>query len=346
MGRPKSGKTKPKGRISLIDRFTGVENISSANVVDDVSESGDNFIENQDSEIHLYEQGTLVANSELRKKRLSEFFRADDNGIKLLSLSELSIRPARALSLALEGNGIILKKDQEWFDFKNLENICVGDLLNIPNVGFGTFKKLIEELQCKLDELEGFEIDTSAQQIKSDISRSDLAFESDLLVQLILQSEKLEVLYENVFSLLLFIYAQESKREASESIRRVWRQRLPWICDEPMKIGDLSKQMGLSNSRINKIQLRGTQIDLSLPQRPNILTNVINLMLEVSSLEEFRFALLEEGFLDSVNFNLGRIRHLGIVLKDSLLVQEFESSVFRWNSMLSRRGNMELPDIE
>jgi len=242
-----------------------------------------------------------------------------------IDLRLLSTRPKRALKRAILDAGIWEAanrsvdeiKSVNFLDFRDISKLRISDVRDLTNVGETTLELLLVEIQSALIEM------------NSDSESKEELTELDSLEELrarITNSKTIEDLIESM------IDYQKSIRNVSDREEFVWRNRLPWITDEPRTLGSIGAEIGVTRERIRQIQRKSSRYSYQIESNVQVLAEIQNILLGCSAYEEFREAMLEEELTTTASMTLGRIRHLAVELNQLDVVSDVEKAIYAWSS--------------
>jgi len=248
-----------------------------------------------------------------------------------VDLKLLGTRPVNALKRALIQSGSWDKLSNQNIDVRQvrfielrvLAHLRISDIRDLKNVGASTLQDLVDELQHAISEFDPAE---------SPNLNSPPLTEIELIQQKILTSENIENLTEYM------IEYQKSIRNISEREEIVWRNRLPWITDNPRTLQAIASDFGVTRERIRQIQRKSSRYSYQIEGQIVVLAEVQNILLGCSSFEEFRQAMIEEELTTSESITLGRIRHLGVELNQPEVVSDVERAIYAWSQVFPSFG--------
>ena len=124
---------------------------------------------------------------------------------------------------------------------------------------------------------------------------------------------------------------QKSIRVMSDREEMIWRNRLPWITDNPKTLDSIGTAIGVTRERIRQIQRKSSRYAYEVNSKIMVLSEVQNILLECSNYEEFREAMIEDGLTQEQSITIGRIRHLAVELGLDEVVFEVERAIYAWS---------------
>lgn len=244
----------------------------------------------------------------------------------LIQWEQFSARPRHALQRAFFNNGLIESAKSKGFLYSEIQPFQIYEFLDQKGVGTPTLDTLVEELQLALNDIAGspeeFMLD------KQNLPENELL----KLTSEIRGSLTIEELVENLFSYLLRQMKDKNRNELDERQIYVWRNRLPWATNEPKTLDAIGKELGVTRERIRQLQARFEKYTLKIDGEIELFINIENLLLEVSTYQEFCSAMVDDGLTGNQNFHPGQIRHLGIAMGQEQLVKEIEAAIYKWAS--------------
>lgn len=241
-----------------------------------------------------------------------------------IELNSLSTRPRNALKRALLQTGewephskrFEVMKRLNFVELRDISQLRISDVRDLNNVGEATLVELIQELQNALAE-----INENEELVETNIELDSL----ELMRQRIISAQSIEELTEAM------IDYQKSIRIMSEREEMIWRNRLPWITDNPKTLDSIGTSLGVTRERIRQIQRKSSRYAYEVNSKINVLSEVQNILLECSNYEEFREAMIEEGLTQEHSITIGRIRHLAVELGQTEVVYEVERAIYAWS---------------
>jgi hypothetical protein len=241
-----------------------------------------------------------------------------------IELNLLSTRPRNALKRALLQSGewephskrFEIMKQLNFVELQDISQLRISDIRDLNNVGEPTLVELIQELQRALIEF------TQDEDLIVDNHELD-SLESMRLK--ITSAQSIEELTEAM------IDYQKSIRVMSDREEMIWRNRLPWITDNPKTLDSIGTALGVTRERIRQIQKKSSRYAYGLDSKVVVLSEVQNILLECMNHEEFREAMIEEGLTTEKSITIGRIRHLAVELGQAEVVFEVERAIYAWS---------------
>lgn len=241
-----------------------------------------------------------------------------------IELNSLSTRPRNALKRALLQTGewephskrFEVMQRLNFVELRDISQLRISDVRDLNNVGEATLVVLIQELQNALAE-----INEDEELVETNIELDSL----ELMRQRIISAQSIEELTEAM------IDYQKSIRIMSEREEMIWRNRLPWITDNPKTLDSIGTSLGVTRERIRQIQRKSSRYAYEVNSKINVLSEVQNILLECSNYEEFREAMIEEGLTQENSITIGRIRHLAVELGQTEVVYEVERAIYAWS---------------
>lgn len=241
-----------------------------------------------------------------------------------IDLNSLSARPRNALKRALLQTGewephskrFEVMKKLNFVELRDISQLRISDVRDLNNVGESTLVELIRELQRALTELTQDEDDLETN------------FELDSLESMrlkIISSQSIEELTEAM------IDYQKSIIVMSEREEMIWRNRLPWITDNPKTLDSIGTALGVTRERIRQIQRKSSRYAYEVNSKILVLSEVQNILLECSNYEEFQEAMIEDGLTQEQSITIGRIRHLAVELGQDEVIFEVERAIYAWS---------------
>lgn len=241
-----------------------------------------------------------------------------------IDLNSLSTRPRNALMRALLQSGawephsrrFEVKKKLNFVELRDISQLRISDVRDLNNVGESTLVELIRELQSALTEM------------SQDEDELETNYELDSL-----ESMRMKIISANSIEELTeaMIEYQKSIRVMSEREEMIWRNRLPWITDNPKTLDSIGITLGVTRERIRQIQRKSSRYAYEVNSKIMVLSEVQNILLECSNYEEFREAMIEEGLTEEPSITIGRIRHLAVELGQDEVVFEVERAIYAWS---------------
>jgi hypothetical protein len=241
-----------------------------------------------------------------------------------IELNSLSTGPRNALMRALlrtfewepHSKRFEIMKQLNFVELQDISQLRISDVRDLSNVGELTLVKLIQELQRALTEF------TQDEDLIVDNHELD-SLESMRLK--ITSAQSIEELTEAM------IDYQKSIRVMSDREEMIWRNRLPWITDNPKTLDSIGTELGVTRERIRQIQKKSSRYAYGLDSKVVVLSEVQNILLECVNHEEFREAMIEEGLTTEKSLTIGRIRHLAVELGQAEVVFEVERAIYAWS---------------
>ena len=241
-----------------------------------------------------------------------------------IELNLLSARPRNALKRALLQTGewephskrFEIMEQLNFVELRDISQLRISDVRDLKNVGEPTLVELIQELQLALNEFNQDE----------DLVINNYELDSLEAMRLkITSAQSIEELTEAM------IDYQKSIRVMSDREEMIWRNRLPWITDNPKTLDSIGTGLGVTRERIRQIQKKSSRYAYEVNSKITVLSEVQNILLECVNHEEFREAMIEEGLTLEKSITIGRIRHLAVELRQAEVVFEVERAIYAWS---------------
>jgi hypothetical protein len=241
-----------------------------------------------------------------------------------IDLNSLSTRPRNALKRALLQTGqwesnskrFEVMKTLNSLELRDIKQLRISDVRDLNNVGESTLVELIQELQKALTE----------KIQDSELMENDTELDSlDSLRIKMISAQSIEELTESM------IEYQKAIRVLSEREENIWRNRLPWITDNPKTLDSIGTAHGVTRERIRQIQRKSSRYAYEVNSKVLVLSEVQNILLGCSNHEEFQEAMIEEGLTNEKSITIGRIRHLGVELGQTEVVFDVERAIYTWS---------------
>lgn len=210
-----------------------------------------------------------------------------------------------------------------------LSSLTIGDLRDLRQVGEKKIFQLIHELRKSISSLSGYvHIPLSAEEYQPEsISITEVEIEA---------ASTLEELTQRMVDHLKFEFELQAMLDTRRLIQidfrteEIWKNRLPWLSDTPKTLDALGKDFDITRERVRQIQNLATRYPFSKNLQINLFQEIQELLLESSSLEDFRNSLLEEGLTISKEHSIGKIRYLALEFGYSEIASDIEKSIYRW----------------
>jgi hypothetical protein len=241
-----------------------------------------------------------------------------------IDLKSLSTRPRNSLKRALLQTGewephserFEVMKNLNFVELRDISQLRISDIRDLSHVGASTIIELIRELQNALiDKIQDEELAENFHEMDS--------LESMRLR--ISASKSIEELTESM------IDYQKTIRVIGEREEEIWRNRLPWITDNPKTLDSIGVSLGVTRERIRQIQRKSSRYAFDVDSKIFVLSAVQNILLECTNHEEFREAMIEEELTQDVSITIGRIRHLAVELEQTEVVLDVERAIYAWS---------------
>ena len=241
-----------------------------------------------------------------------------------IELNSLSARPRNALKRALLQTGewephskrFEIMKKLNFVELRDIAQLRISDVRDLNNVGESTLVDLIKELQNSLSETNHDEDPA--------LTNNELDSLESMRLRIV-SAKSIEDLTEAM------IEYQKSINVMSEREELIWRNRLPWITDNPKTLDSIGTALGVTRERIRQIQKKSSRYSYDVNSKIMVLSEVQNILLECSNYEEFREAMIEEGLTQEQSLTIGRIRHLAVELGQEEVVHEVERAIYAWS---------------
>lgn len=275
---------------------------------------------------------------ELRQgSSILDYLEISDPGQHYFSMEDLSTSSLNALRRSMisidawtvSNSREIEDKCSRPIPLVELASLTIADLKDLRQVGETKILQLIFELRQSVIGLDGY--------IQNPIATMDHKMGSISMTEVeIEKAATLEELTQAMVEHLKLEFELHGIRDTRRLIQidfrteEIWKNRLPWLSENPKTLEALGKYFDITRERVRQIQNLAHRYPFSKNLQVNLLLQIQELLLESSSLEDFKSSLIEEGLTLSKDYSIGKIRYLALEFGYSEIASDIEKSIYRW----------------